>query len=661
MQPQPGPHADSDKPGDQPTPASPLDKPKDREPLSPIVYTAGFLSLALLLLAAGRFITLNESLAHLLTSVVVVAVVHLLDHYIFKNAARRELAELSVAIESKITANLQSALGGLTTKVSQTVETKSDETLLETKSAFDTLMKETQEQGQGLSKTIIGNISQSTRQALETLTAEVNTSFGKRADKLLDETKSALNEILHQQSASLQAMKASGIIAIYSSRADAAKAIASALRTPTKTEIRLLGISLNDFFLDQGELNGVWTELKELINGSVRLPDSAHLHVRVVMIDPNSFGAQMRSYAETQSDEFLVGRLSSDVLDAARALEKLERLANQKQEDTHVTFEARVYRLSPTMFLCHVDHTCFVQQYHYWTKRLKGTPIPVLEYSAQPTARDAYPMHHELGEHFDMVWDFASTPISEFLSRAGIGTDEAIGQCAVLNIFNDRAVAAKRIVQVLEKAENRVWVQGISLKSFFSNGPLTDKMFDLIATGRADIRVLLLDSTGEQAAYRSYRERLLQPQSLGLDFESFKGNQQERSQLSSDTMASVENLRTWAADLKRANPSWICKMQVRTYRSAPVCFMLAVDDRVLVEPYNYGKIGNKKEGASAPMVLGSDMPLMEFGSEPSRLYRDNYDKLRFPYSLHLDHFEYVFKQATPVDLLVPPQAVVTSA
>jgi hypothetical protein len=50
------------------------------------------------------------------------------------------------------------------------------------------------------------------------------------------------------------------------------------------------------------------------------------------------------------------------------------------------------------------------------------------------------------------------------------------------------------------------------------------------------------------------------------------------------------------------------------------------------------------------MVLGWDMPLMEFGREPDWLYRDSYDKLRFPYSLYLDHFEYVFKQATPVDL-----------
>ena len=185
---------------------------------------------------------------------------------------------------------------------------------------------------------------------------------------------------------------------------------------------------MNDFFQDQGDLNEVWTELKGLINGSVRLPDSSRLHVRVLMVDPNSLGAQVRSYVETQSDEMIVGRLSSQVLNAARALEKLEKLAEQKQKETRVTFEAGVYRLGPAMFLCHVDHTCFVQQYHYWTKRVKSTPIPVLEYGARPSGGDVYPMHHELAEHFDTVWKFSSTPIREFLSGAAIGTDEAIGR-----------------------------------------------------------------------------------------------------------------------------------------------------------------------------------------------------------------------------------------
>ncbi len=78
--------------------------------------------------------------------------------------------------------------------------------------------------------------------------------------------------------------------------------------------------------------------------------------------------------------------------------------------------------------------------------------------------------------------------------------------------------------------------------------------------------------------------------------------------------------------------------------------MLAGDDRVLVEPYNYGKVASPMEGASAPITLGTDMSLMEFGDRPDLLYADDYDALRFPYSLQIDHYEYVFSQAQPIEL-----------
>ena len=184
MQPSPAPQSDPDKPAAPPA----IDEPNDREPLSPIIYTAGALSLALLIGAALKYVTLNESLSHLLTSIVVVAIIHLLDHYIFKNATWRELGAVSFHIENNITAKMQSSLSKLTREVSQTVTDKSEKTDRETKIAFDRLVEQTQNQAQELSNTIIGNVSQSTRQALEALQAEVNSSVGKRSDKLLADT-----------------------------------------------------------------------------------------------------------------------------------------------------------------------------------------------------------------------------------------------------------------------------------------------------------------------------------------------------------------------------------------------------------------------------------------------------------------------------------------
>src|SRR5581483_7033969 len=171
-------------------------KPASHGPLGPVIYTAGILSLVLLIGAATTVVKLNESLSHLATSIVVVALVHLLDRYVFGEATWRELVPLRTAIEHNITAKMQSALSELTVEVSQTVAEKSDTAIEETKLAFDGLVRETHKQTEALSTTITGNVSQGTRHALETLTADVTLTVGKRTDQLLEETKVALNDIL---------------------------------------------------------------------------------------------------------------------------------------------------------------------------------------------------------------------------------------------------------------------------------------------------------------------------------------------------------------------------------------------------------------------------------------------------------------------------------
>jgi hypothetical protein len=79
--------------------------------------------------------------------------------------------------------------------------------------------------------------------------------------------------------------------------------------------------------------------------------------------------------------------------------------------------------------------------------------------------------------------------------------------------------------------------------------------------------------------------------------------------------------------------------------------MLMVDDRVLLEPYNYGKIGVRPEGVAAPTTLGTDMPLMEYAKSPVPLYQSDADPLRSPYGLLYDHFEFAFATGKPIGLL----------
>ena len=62
-----------------------------------------------------------------------------------------------------------------------------------------------------------------------------------------------------------------------------------------------------------------------------------------------------------------------------------------------------------------------------------------------------------------------------------------------------------------------MWIQGVSLRSFFEPGPLFNAIVTLIKRGDVDLRILLIDRMCEQAQYRSYRERLFADPHLGFE------------------------------------------------------------------------------------------------------------------------------------------------
>src|SRR4051794_2700252 len=201
----------------------------------------------------------------------------------------------------------------------------------------------------------------------------------------------------------------------------------------------------------------------------------------------------------------MVGRLEGDVIDCARALDEVRRMMDTRP-DREVSLEVKLYRTAPTMFLCHTDEVAFVQQYHFWTRRLSDTPVPVLEYRAKETNVPGYPMHRELREHFEFIWQHASVNLHNFLYEEETGPDPGIGRSGLVNAYTDRSAASRRIVYMLENAKREVLIQGISLKSFFGgDAAIPSVMFNLIAAGRVPIRVLLLNPGCLQAEYRGYR------------------------------------------------------------------------------------------------------------------------------------------------------------
>ena len=523
-------------------------------------------------------------------------------------------------------------------------------------------------------------------------------------------------EYLVSASASLEAMRGSGISQIYASRAVASKDIAQDLTHPNVSEIRVIGISLNDFVRADQSLNRAWTVVEGYIRGERSVSNVKHqLDIKALIIDPQCLGGQLRSQAEGRYPKARAGRLYSEVMSTAKHLAKLERIAKENCDHTCVSFEFRLCRSAPILFLCSTDTVSYVQQYYFWASRYADVPNPVVKYHGLSGSARSHSLHDEMRDHFDWIWDKASISSHDFLEGKSIGVDRGISQTGAINVFNDPGEARKRFLWLLKHAKSRLYIQGISLHSFFDYGNLFQAIARLVDRGDIDIKVLLLDPDSEQACYRSFREHLfLDPTmtfndfrsdpalhrnsrlyrdtqttidninnaiirkaylfSVGLDFVGELDTGQLSAQLRQQFLEHGEALASQAqVTVEQAGSEWTIvdagkkyliltksenqtltvyskandNFQMRLYSSAPACFMLMVDDSVLVEQYHYGKILPQGDQGDFPVILGKDMPLLEYTRTPSDLFDTDpfgIDPLRNPYKLLENHFAFIFEK-----------------
>lgn len=445
--------------------------------------------------------------------------------------------------------------------------------------------------------------------------------------------------LLVSASASLEAMIESSILRMYSSRAQASEDIAQDLTDPNITRIRVIGISLNDFVRgDQPALHKVWKVINEYILGKRGLTNhEGRLDIKAMIIDPECVGGQLRSLGEDREPHAMAGRLYTDVMSTAKEMLDLEEIAKQNQDRTGVSLQLRLYRLPPILFLCSTDAVSYVQQYYFWASRSADVSIPILRYRGSPESSQSYSLHNEMQDHFDWIWQKASVSASDLLEGHVIGVDKGVYQAGTINVFNDPQEARRRILHLLHHAKSRVYIQGVSLHSFFDFGDLFKAIAELLDGGDVDIRVLLLDPDSDQAYYRSFREHLFEnPQMTFKDFQS-RPTHHQGSRLYLETNATINNIRAIAPE---AND----KFQVKLYASAPACFLLMVDESVLVEQYHFGKLLPEEHRGGFPVVLGKDMPLIEYSETPSGLFKS--DPLRNPFKLLENHFRFVFERCS---------------
>jgi len=463
----------------------------------------------------------------------------------------------------------------------------------------------------------------------------------------LTEIKQGIQSDIAKQTASLEAMASSGIARIFSTRAETCKDMARDLTDPNNTCIRIIGISLNDFMRgDQRVLHEAWKTLEKYIRGE--LPVSNQLDIKVLIIDPRCMGAHLRSDSEVRGQDAVPGHLADDVNAVVEALVKLELESKRRIATTRVSFECHLYRIPPILFLCLVDSACYVQQYHFWSARTTDTPIPILKYGRHAEAVDVYPMHAEMTAHFDWIWTRASIEVSDYYERAVVGIDSGFYECGAVNVYTDHLQAFKRIQWLLENANKKISIEGISLHSFFRAGKLFRAISKLVESGQVDIEVLLLDPGCDQAMYRSFRERLFAAPEQTFEEYRHDPEQHKETDLFQDTRRSIENIRRMVADIAniKKDCEWRLRLVVKFYESAPSCFMLRVDDTILVEQYHYGNFIPDEDLGHVPVILGKDMPVIEYSALMSSIHDDI--QLRSPFRLLKDHFAFVFKHAKQI-------------
>jgi hypothetical protein len=504
------------------------------------------------------------------------------------------------------------------------------------------------------------------RDATNEMTGNVKGSIDSATTTIVDnvttKTKTAIDDasqVLQRQVASIRVMETCNLVAIYPSRDAAAATIRQAISS--SQDVWLMGISLNEFYRQEyGAFRDAWDELVKGIRDGRK-------KARVLLIDPYSHGAVLRSYAETHGSAGVQDRLEGDVRGAAKLLHEIRGELGKKASDLDV----RVYRLAPTAFICRTDAFTFTQQYYFWRKRLPGCPIPVFEYRKRGKGHDGVCIHCELEQHFEFIWKHGSIPLDtislsdpsvcpvhHFWPRPSRGLDWGAHASGMEAVFVDRDRPAFRMQEEISRSKH-VCIQGITLKAFFDDSALA-KLLERRVPSRKDcvdskqsedsqhgVRVLVLDPDCEQATVRAYREFQLNTPGGTCSLDEFRNKHYHQSRLWTDLQATIGKLKQMKG------------IHSRKYDTAPHLFVLIGDDAAFVEQYTYGKL-MRASPTEEEVILGSDMPLIEYSNVIDPVYAKILKQVRSeeneyterlrpqPYPLLVNHFEYAWTQARDI-------------
>lgn len=491
-------------------------------------------------------------------------------------------------------------------------------------------------------------------------------SIQNRLEAQTAELRKAAEDVRHVREASvvLDTMQRSGISRLYASREEASEDLARDLQDQDISLIRIASVSLNDFIRgDRRYLGRPWHVVERYVRGEVQLRSSASepanpnvLDIKVLIVHPACFGAQLRSKGEAREQPAMVGRLARDVdqmatylqdikntyLPDLKALEELTDLRDRaarvdlgRESDPRVKrvqFDVHLYSLPLILSLFCTDKISYVHPFYFWASRDISAPMPMVSCrdSSQP---DVISLHCGMHDHFNWIWDNASIPIADYVEGGRIGLDKGLSQAGAINVFTNPEDSTKRILWLLQHTRERLYIQGVALRAFFTRrGPFYQAVRKLIADGNVEIKVLMLRPDSEQAKHWAFSSYIIE--NASAKFEHF-GDSYKNTPMHHDIEEAMKEINS----IPVKNPE---KFKAKQYDCAPSCFMMLSDNTVLIEQYQYGRtVPEDHQGDGPPMRWGKDLPLVEYKRTPDGLF-EPIDPLRNPYDLLERHFCFAF-------------------
>ena len=191
----------------------------------------------------------------------------------------------------------------------------------------------------------------------------------------------------------LSGAKSAGIVNIFPTRYEkiSGKSVVEVIQDDLQAEnsqIRLMGISLGDYFLDRGVLHNSFIKLLEASSHQVTMPT-----IRALLVHPKCDTLRERARWEAGPEYYQ----EPVFFDSTTFIETdgAARIAMRLCEKYGTLLEIRLYRQAPTAFVLLTSRFAFIEAYNY---AARGSNVPVFQVQAGVS------LYRHYESHFERIW-----------------------------------------------------------------------------------------------------------------------------------------------------------------------------------------------------------------------------------------------------------------